>query len=735
MDLPPIQKFASPFFEPGQPMSVLTTQPLDRLLDYRAPEGGAQIGDFLEVPLGPRKVLGCVWGPAAGDFPLAKMRAAIRVLDVPPMRAELRSFLMRAADYTLTPLSLMLFLATRAPGLFSGEAVQRVYRPGPPPERMTDARRRVFEVFDSYAGAALTVGEITRAASVTGSVVHTLAAQGALIEGEAPRDQPFARLDPDRPGKPLSPDQAGAVAQLSAGTGAFGVTLLRGVTGSGKTEVYLESVAACLRQGRQALVLLPEIGLTEGFLDRVQARFGARPGEWHSGVTMTERRRLWRQVGQGGLGLVVGARSALFLPYRDLGLIVVDEEHDSSYKQEDGVLYNARDMAVLRASLAQAQVVLASATPSLESWVNAQAGKYTRLDLPARFGAAELPRMAAIDMRAQTLAPGRWISEPLKAAVDARLAQGEQALLFLNRRGFAPVTLCRACGHQVQCADCDARMVEHRFLRRLMCHQCGATAPIPTACPSCSVEGKMHPIGPGVERLDEETRALWPEARVAVLSSDLFGSARALKEQIAAIAAGGADIVIGTQLVAKGHNFPLLTLVGVIDADLGLHGGELRAAERTFQLVQQVSGRAGRADKPGEALLQTHQPDHPVMQAILTGDDEGFWRSEAEERRALAMPPFGRLAGIILTSTDVAQAFDVGNALSRNRAPLDAIGAQVFGPAPAPIARVRGRHRVRLLVKAAKGAPLQQALARWVAGVDLPGNTRLAIDIDPQSFW
>ena len=245
----------------------------------------------------------------------------------------------------------------------------------------------------------------------------------------------------------------------------------------------------------------------------------------------------------------------------------------------------------------------------------------------------------------------------------------------------------------------------------------------------------MHPIGPGVERLDVETRALWPEARVAVLSSDLFGSARALKEQIAAIAAGGADIVIGTQLVAKGHNFPLLTLVGVIDADLGLHGGELRAAERTFQLVQQVSGRAGRADKPGEALLQTHQPDHPVMQAILTGDDEGFWRSEAEERLALAMPPFGRLAGIILTSTDVAQAFDVGNALSRNRAPLDAIGAQVFGPAPAPIARVRGRHRVRLLVKAAKGAPLQQALARWVAGVNLPGNTRLAIDIDPQSFW
>ena len=729
MDLPPIQ-----FFQPGQPMAVLTTQPLDRLLDYRAPEGGAQTGDFLEVPLGPRKVLGCVWGPAAGDYPVEKMRAAFRVLDVPPMRDELRLFLARAADYTLTPLSLMLFLATRAPGLMSGEAVQRVYRPGVPPERMTDARRRVFEVFESYAGAALTVGEITRAAGVTGSVVHTLAAQGGLIEGEAPRDQPFARLDPDRPGKPLSPDQARAVAQLAGGRG-FGVTLLRGVTGSGKTEVYLESVANCLRSGRQALVLLPEIGLTEGFLDRVQARFGARPGEWHSGVTMTERRRLWRQVGQGGVGLVVGARSALFLPYRDLGLIVVDEEHDSSYKQEDGVLYNARDMAVLRAQIADAQVVLASATPSLESWVNAQAGKYARLDLPARFGASELPQMQAIDLRDQALAQGRWISEPLKQAVDARLALGEQSLLFLNRRGFAPITLCRACGHQVQCADCDARMVEHRFLNRLMCHQCGATAPIPMACPSCGVEGKMHPVGPGVERLEEEARALWPDARVAVLSSDLFGSARALKDQIAAIAAGGADIVIGTQLVAKGHNFPLLTLVGVIDADLGLHGGELRAAERTFQLVRQVSGRAGRADRPGLALLQTHQPDHAVIRAILSGDDEGFWQSEAAERKALSMPPFGRLAGIILSSTDVGHAFDLGNALARNTGPLAAIGAQVFGPAPAPIARVRGRHRVRLLVKAAKGAPLQAALSRWVSGVTVSSDTRLAIDIDPQSFW
>ncbi len=730
MDVPPVQSFA-----PGQPVAVLTTQPLDRLLDYRAPEGGALTGQFVEVPLGPRKVLGCVWGPATGDLPLSRLREVTRVLDVPPMRDELRAFLMRAGDYTLTPLSLMLFLATRAPGLFTGPALMRVYRLGEMPARMTEARQRVQAVFEGYGGAALTIGEITRAAGVTPSVVHTLAAQGGLIEGEAPKDQPYPVLDFARSGKALNADQAAAAEALCAGGGGFGVTLLKGVTGSGKTEVYLEAVADCLRRGRQALVLLPEIGLTEGFLERVQARFGARPGEWHSGVTMTERRRLWRMAAEGRVGLVVGARSALFLPYRDLGLIVVDEEHDSSYKQEDGVLYNARDMAVLRASLAGAQVVLASATPSLETWANAESGKYRRLDLTARFGVADLPEMRALDLRAEKVAHGRWICATLQAEVTARLQAGEQSLLFLNRRGYAPVTTCRACGHQIQCEHCDARMVEHRFLNRLMCHQCGATAPVPTACPECHTEGAMHPIGPGVERLEEEVRALWPEARVAVLSSDLFQSARALKEQIASIAEGGADIILGTQLVAKGHNFPHLTLVGVIDADLGLHGGDLRAAERTFQLIRQVAGRAGRHEKPGLALLQTHQPDHPVIKAILSGDDEGFWRAEAAERQALGMPPYGRLAGIILSSTRLEQAFEAANALARHTAPLERIGAQVFGPAPAPIARIRGRHRLRLLVKAPRGAPLQGAIRAWTAPLTLPGDTRLAIDIDPQSFW
>lgn len=725
------------FFEAGERVGVLTTQPLDRLLDYRAPEGGCALGAFVEVPLGPRRVLGVVWGPGTGDFDPGKLRAVHRVLDAAPMRDAMRTFLGRVGDYTLTPMPAMLRLATRAPGLGDPPSMRRIYRLGSgTPDRMTDAREKVLGVLRDYGGLAFTLGELAEMAGVGTSVVKGLVAQGAVLEEDAPRDLPYPVLDPGHGGKDLTPDQArgAAVLREAVRAGGYGTTLLRGVTGSGKTEVYLEAVAECLARGRQALVLLPEIALTAEFLTRVEARFGRRPAEWHSGVTVTERRRCWRMVATGGAQLVVGARSALFLPYRDLGLIVVDEEHDTSYKQEEGVLYNARDMAVLRASIDRAQVVLASATPSLESWANAEAGKYARLDLTARFGAAVLPQMHAIDMRVEDLPSGRWISPSLRRAVEARIARGEQSLLFLNRRGYAPVTICRACGHQIGCDHCDARMVEHRFLKRLMCHQCGETKPMPVACPSCKVEDKLAAVGPGVERMAEEAQALFPAARVVTLSSDLFGTARALKAHIESIAAGGADIIVGTQLVAKGHNFPLLTLVGVIDADLGLQGSDLRAAERTFQLMRQVAGRAGRAEAPGEALLQTFQPEHPVIRAILSGDEEGFWTAQAAERRAAGVPPYGRLAGIVLSSTDVQEVFDLGNRMARNDAPLRRIGAQVFGPAPAPIARVRGRHRVRLLVKAEKGAPLQQALSDWVAQFRIPAALRLSIDIDPQSF-
>ena len=729
-------------FAPGERVGVMLTETLGRslsgCLDYRAPEGGCGVGDFVEVPLGPRKMLGVVWGAGDGSFDAAKLRAVSRVLEARPMRAELRQFLARAADYTLTPLPAMLRLATRAPGLGEPPGMRRLYRlGGPVPNKLTDARLRVIEALRDFGGAAVTLGELCEAAGCSSSVVKGLVSAGVLVETDAPRDLPFPDLIP-RDGAALQGDQVAAADALVAALAqnGYGTTLLKGVTGSGKTEVYLEAVAECLRQGRQALVLLPEIALTSEFLTRVEARFGAKPAEWHSGVTQTERRRVWRMVSEGQAQMVVGARSALFLPFQELGLVVVDEEHDTSYKQDEGVHYNARDMAVLRAAICGAQVVLASATPSLESWANADQGKYLRLDLGSRFGAAELPEMRAIDMRNEKLAANRWISDGLAAAVNARRAKGEQSLLFLNRRGYAPVTVCRACGHQVGCDACDARMVEHRFLGRLVCHQCGATKPVPVACPSCHVEGRMAPVGPGVERLAEEVAERFPDAKLAILSSDLFGSARALKAKIEEIARGEAEIIIGTQIVAKGHNFPLLTLVGVIDADLGLQGSDLRAAERTFQLMRQVAGRAGRAgDRKGLALLQTHQPEHPVIRAILGGDEEAFWRAEAAERRAAGVPPYGRMAGIVLSGSDVAQVFDFGAELARRDGPLQRIGAQLFGPAPAPIARVRGRHRVRLLIKAEKTAPIQAAIAAWLAPLKPPGDVRVAVDIDPQSFF
>ncbi len=726
------------FFPEGAQVAVLTAEPLDRLLDYKAPAGGVALGAFVKVPLGPRKVLGVVWGAGGGRFDPAKLRTIAQVLDVPPMRDEMREFLRRAADYTLTPLPLMLRLATRVPGLGDPPAMRKLVKRGSSdPDRLTEARKRVLDVLAEYGGAGFASGELSALAGVSSGVIKGLLQQGVLVQVAAPKDAPYPRLDPDFGGKTLSPDQQGAAQKLRAAvrSGRYGTTLLKGVTGSGKTEVYLEAVAEALQSGRQSLVLLPEIALTVEFLDRVEKRFGARPAEWHSGATQSERRRCWRAVATGDARLVVGARSALFLPFRDLGLVIVDEEHDGSYKQEEGVHYNARDMAVLRASLCSAQVVLASATPSLESWANAEAGKYARIDLHERFGTAQLPEMGAIDMRAETLETNRWISPTLVGEMHKRLAAGEQSLLFLNRRGFAPLTICRACGHQIGCSECDARMVEHRFQKRLVCHQCGASKPIPVECPSCGVEGKLAPVGPGVERLAEEAAALFPEARIAILSSDLAETARALKARIDDIAAGGADIVIGTQIVAKGHNFPHLTLVGVVDADLGLQGGDLRAAEKSFQLIRQVAGRAGRAEKPGVALLQTCQPDHPVIRAILSGDEEGFWRAEAHARQLANVPPYGRMAGIIVSGPDEGVVFDLARYLARNAGALQQAGAQLFGPAAAPVARIRGRFRVRLLVKSPKNAPLQTALRAWLAPVKPPANVRITVDVDPQSFY
>ena len=722
-------------FSAGESVSVLTIRPVGGALDYLVPPGGVEVGTLVEVPIGKTSTVGVVWGPG-GNFDPSRLRAIKNIIDAPPMREEMRRFLARAAAYTVTPMNAMLKLALRPKDIARPQLRKLCRATGRRPEKLTRARLQVLEILEAEPDLSMTRAELSRASGTSQSVVEGLELLGAIerIEVEEICEAPFLDVTGRRP--QLTDEQDAAAQQLvdSIGEGSFRAYLLKGVTGSGKTEVYLEAVAETIRLGRQALVLLPEIALTAQFMTWVSDRFGSTPCEWHSEVGDSERRRVRNWVASGAAQLVVGARSALFLPFLDLGLIVIDEEHDGSYKQEEGVIYNARDMAVLRASLCSAQTILCSATPSLETWTNARSGKYRRLDLTQRYGAAELPTAGIIDMRQEKLPRGRWISTALMREIHRCLEDREQSLLFLNRRGYAPVTICRNCGHYFNCPDCDARLVEHRLRPRLLCHLCGFSRAIPRQCPSCKSEDSLAPVGPGIERLAEEVANHFPLARIDTLSSDHVGPASELRRKIEAISSGAIDIVIGTQLVAKGHNFPLLTLVGVIDADIGLIGADLRGAEKTFQMVRQVSGRAGRVERRGMALLQTHFPDHPVMQAVLSDDDEGFWEAEASEREIAGAPPFGRYAGIIVSGRNEDNVRRHAEAMVRGADPLRSVGAEVFGPAPAPIARIRGRVRYRILVKSGKDVALQIALRAWSSRFRTNRGLHVTIDVDPQNF-
>jgi primosomal protein N' (replication factor Y) len=471
--------------------------------------------------------------------------------------------------------------------------------------------------------------------------------------------------------------------------------------------------------------------LTGSFLARVERRFGAPPANWHSDVRPRERERVWRGIASGEAKIVVGARSALFLPYKSLGLIVVDEEHEGAYKQEDGVPYHARDMAVVYGSLGKFPVILSSATPSLETLVNVDRGRYRHVKLVTRHGRAELPPTELVDMRVAAPEANSWLSAPLITALHDTLAAGEQALLFLNRRGYAPLTLCRACGHRLDCPNCTASLVEHRFRRQLQCHHCGHLEPMPLRCPKCQTEGKLVPCGPGIERLAEEAVRHFPEARIAILSSDLQRGST-LRDTLREIAGGAYNLVIGTQLVAKGHHFPHLTLVGVVDADLALETGDPRAGERTWQLMSQVAGRAGRGDRPGRALIQTYMPDHPLMQALKRGDRDGYLEKEKRIREEAGLPPYGRLAAIIVSGSNVAETERFTHMMAAH-APISQ-GLRLLGPAPAPIHLVRGRLRWRFLLRADREANVQAYLHAWLDGIKPKGSIRIDVDIDPYSF-
>jgi primosomal protein N' (replication factor Y) len=717
-------------------VDVLVPVALDQTYSYRVPAGIAVApGDVVRVPLGPREATGAVWAEGVMRPGLDNRLKDIEgKLDVPALRPELRRFIDWVANYTLCPRGMVLRMAMRMGEHLGEERVRVGVRlTGPPPARMTAARERVLAVLAD--GLARGKREAAEQAGVSPGVIDGLVDEGTLealpLPPEAVADPP----DPDHHAPEFTPAQQVAADALraSVAAGGYSVTLIDGVTGSGKTAVYFEAVAEILRRGRQALILMPEIALTAQFLDRFAERFGVRPAEWHSELSPRRRARTWAAVASGEVKAIVGARSALFLPYADLGLIVVDEEHDPAYKQEDGVRYHARDMAVVRAHIAAIPIVLASATPSVETEVNARRERYRRLALPERFGGQDLPAIEPIDLTREGPPRGRFIAPRLIDAIGDALGRSEQALLFLNRRGYAPLTLCRACGFRLQCPTCDSWLVEHRFKRRLVCHQCGFATPPPAACPKCQATESFVACGPGVERLEEEVAALFPGRRILVLSSDLVATVERLREELAEVEQGRVDIVIGTQLVAKGHHFPKLNLVGIVDADLGLGHGDPRAAERTFQLLHQVVGRAGRAEGRGLGLIQTHQPNHPVMRALIAADREAFYSAEIDARERTGYPPFGRLASLLVSGPEKPAAETYARRLAGLAPRSDDV--RVLGPAEAPIAMVRGRHRLRLLVKSRRGFDLSAYLRDWLADAPAPkGGLKLEVDVDPQSF-
>ncbi|GBQ27708.1 primosome assembly protein PriA [Gluconacetobacter sacchari DSM 12717] len=731
----------------GRPRAaVLLPLPFPGPFDYAVPPTLADLqpGDIVSVPLGRRTETGVVWDQAPTLPPEfmpppmkpvsdGRLKPVIARLDQPPLPAALRRFVDWVAAYTLSPPGLVLAMALRT-ATTAPTAPATCWAIATPPTdlRDTPARRRVLDIASS--DGPLPAAELARRAGVRTGVVRGLADAGALRAVVLRPPPPFAAPDPTYCPPTLGDGQGEAARSLRtlAGAGGFSVTLLEGVTGSGKTEIYLEAIAACLERGRQVLVLLPEIALSAQWTGRFARRFGTEPALWHSDLGPRLRRVTWHAVAEGSARVVVGARSALFLPFAELGLIIVDEEHESAFKQEDGVTYHARDMAVVRARLDHAPIILVSATPSLETLANVGAGRYRHLALTARHGGAAMPDVRTIDMRAHPPERGLFLSPVLTEAIQATMARGEQAMLFLNRRGYAPLTLCRTCGHRLQCPNCTAWLVEHRARRVITCHHCGYQEPTPPTCPSCHAEASLTPIGPGVERITEEARATFPDARLLVMASDTLPGPAATADAVARIARREVDLVIGTQIVAKGWHFPHLTLVGVVDADLGLGGGDLRAAERTVQLLHQVAGRAGRAEAPGTVLLQSYCAEHPVMQALVSGDFASFMHQEAEQRRPGFWPPFGRLAALIV-SADTPEAADATARALGATAPRGD-GMQVLGPAPAPLAILRGRHRRRLLLRARREIALQPIVRQWLERVTPERGARIDVDIDPVSF-
>ena len=714
--------------------AILLPLPFDYAFDYQiSKDNDLKMGEFVLVPFGKREVVGVVWGKANGGIPDKKLRSIIRKIDLPPLKSDFMNFIRWVSEYTLTPLGLVLKLSMSKERVLSALSQPVGYSlTGITPDKMTSARQKVIDVLVNFSPVKMS--DLVKKSGASSSVVTGLAKQGVLTLVNLPSESIFYKLSKEPLSIKFSSEQLAVALSFreKVKDKQFSVSLLDGVTGSGKTEVYFDAIEESLNNGTQSLILLPEIGLTPQWLERFKSRFGVLPILWHSDLTNSRRTSVWRDVINGDAKVIIGARSALFLPFPDLGLLIVDEEHDSSFKQEDGVIYNARDMAIVRAQIKQIPVILVSATPSLESVTNVELGRYEGFNLENRHGGAELPSIEIVDLRKNTPEKGFWLAPVVIDAINAALNLGTQSLLFLNRRGYAPLTLCRKCGHRIECPNCQAWLVEHRNKRRLECHYCGHSLPTPNSCPDCQAEHSLVPCGPGVERMAEEAQYHFKDARIAVMSSDTNSKPSCVAKQLKAMEEGKIDILIGTQIVAKGHHFPYLTVVAVVDADHGFSGGDLRASEHTYQLLNQVAGRAGRAEHSGKVFLQTYLPNHPVLSALKSGNRDEFYFQEREGRQLRDLPPFGRLVAIILSGVE-GRNVELFSRKFAQAAPRYS-GIEVLGPAPAPLSVLRGRKRYRLLVKANRKVNIQEFVRNWLMKIEVPNGIRLQVDVDPISF-
>ena len=664
-----------------QLVEVLLPMPFNNTFTYKTTlDPNLNPGDFVKIPFREKIVNGCIWPTKKGrtqNIEISKVRNIIKKITISSLPTSTIGFIEWFSQYNYCFLGLALKQYLNVPKIFDE------------PKRL-----------------------IQRKANIQKKITKTMVKK-KLSNGQRVASEKLISNVADK---------------------CFSVSLLDGVPGSGKTIVYLEAMKSLLNDNKQILVLVPEITLTTQFLETFRSVFGSVPEQWHSNLTPKQRRVIWKDVIRGKVRVIVGARSALFLPFRNLGLIIVDEEHDGTFKQEDSISYNARDMAIVLAKKSDIPVFLVSATPSLETYQNAIQGKYRHIKIAKRFGKAKMPNINLIDLRTYKPKIGSSLSPKLLEEIKITVEKKEQVMLFLNRRGYAPLTLCSKCGFRIECPHCHTSwLVEHKIHNKLYCHHCGYNMKAIKDCPKCKNQNTLIPYGTGVEKIEEEIRKSFPKISVCTLSSDLIKEKGEISEILNKIIAGKIDLIIGTQMLAKGHHFPQLTLVGVVDSDISLIGCDMRASEKTFQILTQVAGRSGREKKAGKVFLQTYSPDHPVIRSLLFGNRNDFFREELRLRKNYHLPPFSKLASIIISGRNEQDIISMSWKI-KNSFP-DYKGMEILGPAPSALSKKAGRVRWRLLIKSKKTTDLSALIRESLTAIKQKRRVKIKIDIDPINFY